>query len=66
MNFSANELNNYSAINTQNSQKTFDSNVVVKAPMQQDAPHTKDFFEQIYDHSVYRHWFHHAITSIFK
>lgn len=48
MNFSANDLSNFSALQVQNSQKTFDLPVRRAAP-KAEAPHTKDFFEQIYD-----------------
>jgi hypothetical protein len=45
MHFSANELNDFSAMTTQNSQKSYDQPRVEKSPIKIESPHNKDFFE---------------------
>ena len=49
MKFSATELNDYSALSTQNSQMTYTPPAKRVVQMKVDDHHDKDFFEQIYD-----------------
>lgn len=51
MQFSAKDLNNYSAITDQNAAKTFNSKVTQEVMKKEAAPipHKKNFFEEIYD-----------------